>query len=245
MEYVIEPDYESVSRKVCNILLDVVRANPQAAIVLPTGNSPLGAYRLFVQSVRKEGICLDQVMWIQLDEWGGLSAENPSSCGYFIRKEILEPLSVDKSHFIAFRGEAPDLLKECERVRKRIKEIGKVSLVLLGIGKNGHIGLNEPGDVWHMSVHPTDLSKKSMTHSMLSQESVKPVQGLTIGMEVFFRADEVVLIATGPEKEEPVSFLFKDVVSPQCPVTILKLHTNAVCIMEEGVYREAAKENGV
>lgn len=236
MKYVIEPDYESLSRRVCDILLDTIRADPQAVIVLPTGHSPLGAYRLFVQRVREEGICLDQVLWIQLDEWAGLSAENPSSCGYFIRKEILEPLAIDKSHFVAFQGEASDLTQECERVSKRIKEAGRISLVLLGIGINGHIGLNEPGDVWHMPVHTVDLSRKSMTHSMLAQEAVKPVQGLTIGMEVFFQADKVVLIATGPDKKEAVSCLFQDTVSPQCPATILKLHTNAVCVMEEEMY---------
>lgn len=238
MKYIMEPDYESLSRRVCNILMDTVRADPQAVIVLPTGNSPLGAYRLFVQSARREGLCLEQVTWIQLDEWGGLGADHPSSCGYFIRREILEPLSVDESHLIAFQGDAPNLAKECERVSERIQEIGRISLVMLGIGKNGHIGLNEPGDVWYMPVHTTDLSTKSMTHSMLTQESVKPVHGLTIGMEIIFRADEAVLIVTGAEKEEAVSFLFQDVVSPRCPATILKLHTNAVCVMEEGMYRE-------
>lgn len=245
MKYVMEPDYESLSRRVCNILMDTVRADPQAAIVLPTGSSPLGAYRLFVQSARREGLCLEQVTWIQLDEWGGLGADNPSSCGYFIRREILEPLSIKESRFIAFRGEAPDPAKECERVSRQIQGIGRISLVMLGIGKNGHIGLNEPGDVWHMPVHPTELSTKSMTHSMLTQEAVKPVYGLTIGMEIFFQADKVVLIVTGAEKEEAVSCLFQDVISPRCPATILKLHTNAVCVMEERLYREAGKGKAV
>lgn len=242
MKYVIEPDYESLSRRVCNILLDTIRVNPKAVIVLPTGYSPLGAYRLFVQEVRKEGLCLDQVTWIQLDEWAGLSAENPSSCGYFIKKEILEPLSIDKADFIAFQGEAPDLAAECERVSERIKEADRISLVMLGIGKNGHIGLNEPGAVWHMPVHPVDLSSKSMTHAMLAQETIKPVQGLTIGMEVFFQAHRIVLIAAGPDKKEAVSALFQDTVSPQCPATILKLHVNAVCVMEEAICQGVMQE---
>lgn len=243
MKYFMEPDYNSLSRRVCDILLDTIRRNPKAVIVLPTGHSPLGAYRLFVKKAREEELRLDEITWVQLDEWAGLSADNPSSCGYFLRKELLEPLSIEPSYFIEFHGEAPDLEEECKRVSERIKAAGKISLMMLGVGKNGHIGLNEPENVWHMSVHPVKLSQKSMTHLMLAHELEKPTQGLTIGMELLFQAEEILLIATGSDKKEAIAFLFKDIVSPHCPVSILKLHANAICVMEKETYQEAVEVN--
>lgn len=243
MEYLIEADYEALSRQVCDILLDVVRKNKKAVIVLPTGNSPLGAYRLFVKQVREERISLEEVTFIQLDEWAGLDAAHPSSCRYFLEKELLKPLFIKPANFIEFHGEAANLQEECKRVEERIKRAGQISLVMLGVGKNGHIGLNEPGEGWQLSVHPVQLSQKSMTHSMLEQEKDKPTRGLTMGMELIFDAEKVLLIATGSEKKEAISSFFKDTVSPHCPVSILKLHTNAVCVIEEEMYREAVDTN--
>lgn len=243
MRYLIEADYDALSRKVCDILLDTVRKNPKAVIVLPTGNSPLGAYRLFVKQIHKEKISLKEVTFIQLDEWAGLDSAHPSSCRYFLERELIQPLSIEPSHFIEFHGEAKDLEEECRRVETKIKEIGKISLVILGVGKNGHIGLNEPGEEWQMSVHPVWLSQKSMTHTMLAQEQIKPKQGLTMGIEMFFDAEKVILIVTGSEKKETMSSFFKDTVSPHCPVSILKLHANAHCVIEEDIYKEAMDEN--
>lgn len=243
MQYLIETDYDALSRKVCDILLDTVRNNPKAVIVLPTGNSPLGAYHLFVKKVQEEKISLEEVTFIQLDEWAGLDEKHPSSCRYFLEKEIIQPLSIKASHFIEFYGQAKDLQAECRRVETRIKEVGKISLVLLGVGKNGHIGLNEPGEEWQMPVHPIWLSQKSKTHIMLAQEQIKPTQGLTMGIELFFDAEKVVLIVTGSEKEEAISSFFKDTISPHCPVSILKLHANAHCVIEENIYKEAMDVN--
>lgn len=242
MRYLTEADYDALSRQVCDILLDTIKKNPKAVIVLPTGNSPLGAYRLFVKRVREEKISLEKVTFIQLDEWAGLDRKHPSSCRYFLEKEFIEPLAVKPARFIEFHGEAKNLQEECKRVEKQIKTAGQISLVMLGVGKNGHIGLNEPSDEWQMSVHPVQLSRKSMTHSMLAGEQKKPTQGLTMGLELFFDAEKVLLIVTGSEKKDAVVSFFQDTVSPHCPASILKLHANAVCVIEEELYKEAVEK---
>lgn len=217
MQFIMEADYDALSRQVCDILLDTVRKNKKAVIVLPTGSSPLGAYQLFVKRVREEKIPLDEVTFVQLDEWEGLGAEHPSSCRCFLEKEMISPLSISASRFIEFCGEAEDLEAECRRVEERIQAAGKISLVILGIGKNGHIGLNEPGENWKLPAHPVQLSKKSMTHAMLAKEQTKPTGGLTLGIKQFFDAESVLLIAAGKEKREAVSVSLRILCHPIVP----------------------------
>lgn len=242
MKYCIASDYESLSRQVCDSMLDTIKRDPEAVIVLPTGHSPLGAYRLFVKRVKEEKVAVGGITFIQLDEWVGLGVDSPFSCRTFIQKEILDPLSISPSHFIEFRGETANLQEECERVSQQINALKKISLVILGVGKNGHIGLNEPNEVWHMSVHAVELSKMSMTHSMLKQKKQKPTCGLTLGIDSFFQAEEVLLIAAGTDKKEAMQLFFKDIVTPHCPVSILKLHENAVCVIEEELYDGAMEK---
>ncbi len=239
MKNLIEEDYEALSRRVCDCLLDTVRKDQSAVIVLPTGESPRGAYRLFVKAVKEEGLLLDGVTFIQLDEWAGIGQENPAGCGYYLKKELFEPLGISPSQWIAFRGEAQNLEEECRRVEGMLEKMGKINLALLGVGKNGHIGLNEPGDSWQILAHPVRLTPKTLTHSMLAGEKVKPAWGLTLGIGTFFRTQQILLIASGPGKEEVISFFLEDKVSPQYPVSILKLHSNAVCIVEKELYQKA------
>ena len=152
-------NYEGMSRLAADILYQTVTRNPQAVIVLATGHSPLSAYRFFVERVKVEGTDLSGVTFVKLDEWMGLQPDDPATCEYFLRKELLEPLGIREEQFLHFDptgdGEA-----ECAGFEKAYRALPSPDLVILGIGKNGHLGLNEPADFLAAGAHVIPWRKR-------------------------------------------------------------------------------------
>lgn len=228
---VLKENYEQMSREAAGVIRRVVEKNPEAVIVAATGHSPLGAYRMFAEAVKRDGVDISGVTFVKLDEWLGLKAEDEATCEFFIRKEIVEPLGVREEKYLHFSPEAEDAEAECARVEKAYGELPGVDLVILGIGMNGHLGLNEPGEVLQGSAHVVDLDAKTKGHEMLSHTRQPVSRGITLGMENLFRGEKILLLADGKEKEKGLSCYLQDEITTQVPVSFLKLHPDCTCIV--------------
>lgn len=224
-------NYQEMSLEAAEVMCSVIKDNPKAVIVLATGHSPLLAYRIFVEMVRDNGLDLSAVTFIKLDEWAGLSAENRATCEYFLQKEILKPLGIPSENYLGFRMQVEDLQAECKRIEDEYARLQRIDLVILGIGKNGHLGLNEPGDLLIGPAHSIGLDEKTKTHEMLSHSEQTVNQGITLGMRNIFRGVQILLLADGADKEEGLRTLFSDVITTRCPVSLLRLHPNCNCII--------------
>lgn len=223
--------YDAMSRAAGDLMFSVLRENPEAALVIATGHSPLGAYHHLVRRVREEGLDVSRALWIKLDEWAGLPPEDPATCEYFIRKELLEPLSIPEDRYLAFRAQAPDLDAECARIEAAYSALPQIDLVILGIGMNGHLGLNEPGPELMAYAHTTLLDGKTKTHAMLSQAGGMVSRGITLGMADLFRGKQILLLADGKEKERGLDAYLSGTVTTQVPVSLLQLHPNCLCMV--------------
>jgi galactosamine-6-phosphate isomerase len=229
-------NYEELSRRLADILVATVINKKNAAIIIATGSSPLLAYRLFVKRVKEEKIDVSKVTFIKLDEWVGLSPECQATCEYFIRQELLKPLNIAESAYIGFDCEAKDLEKECIRIQEKLNELKGIDLAILGVGKNGHLGLNEPDDYLVMGPHLVTLDEKTKTHAMLTEADKKVDKGITLGIADLFAAEKIILLISGAEKEQAVREFYGEHISTRIPVTLLKLHKNLVCIVEKNVF---------
>ncbi|MBQ1954551.1 MAG: 6-phosphogluconolactonase, partial [Clostridia bacterium] len=192
--------YDEMSRLAADMMLRIVRENPRAALVIATGGSPKSAYRIFCEKVISEKIDISEVTFIKLDEWLGLSPDDEATCEVFIRRELLDPLGVKDEKYIRFDPLAADVEAECERFEKAYAALEQIDLVILGIGKNGHLGLNEPDTVLFGSAHTMDLDKKTKTHEMLTHADKEVTKGISMGLTEIFRGKEIMLLATGGEK---------------------------------------------
>lgn len=228
---VIKEDYEEMSREAAGLIRSVIEQNPCAVIVLATGHSPRQAYRFLVEDLKRNKVDYSRVTFVKLDEWLGLSGRDEATCEYFIRKEILEPLDVKEEQYLHFCAEAEDAEKECQRVQKEFEGLPKVDLVILGIGMNGHLGLNEPGEQLMGPAHIVNLDAKTKTHEMLSHTSKAVGKGVTLGMENLFRGEQILLLADGKEKEKGLEGYLNDSITTQLPVSLLKLHPHCTCIV--------------
>ena len=235
---VLTDNYEKMSAMAAMVIRQTVEKNPKAVIVLATGHSPLLSYRLFVEEVKRTGLDVSGVTFVKLDEWLGLSESDEATCEYFIRKEILDPLAIKEDHYLHFISGAKDTAAECARVEQAYGELVQIDLVILGLGRNGHLGLNEPGEVLTGGVHVVDLDDKTKRHEMLSHTKQNVEKGITLGMENLFRGRKIILLADGEEKEAGLACYLGTNITTQLPVSLLKLHPDCLCLVNGESFKE-------
>lgn len=194
--------------------------------VMATGGSPLGLYRELVRRGRPWNRA-----WItKLDEWYALPPTDPVTCEAYLRREVLGPLNADEERYLAFDGLAPDPEAECTRVSRALSARPPVDLAILGIGRNGHLGLNEPAPALVPGCHVATLAPSTRDHPMLATAPRRPTLGLTLGIADLLAARRVLLIVSGEGKGAVLRELARIQVSTQLPASFLHLHPNAVCL---------------
>lgn len=227
-------DLDALSDRICEVLIETVKKNRRAAICFATGSSPLLGYRKFVKEVIDNNIDVSGITIIKLDEWCGLDMTNTATCEHFLQQEIIKPLAIRKIKYISFNSKAVDFEEECEKIKSKIEALPCIDLTILGIGKNGHIGLNEPGEFVVPEIHVTDLDAKTKTHSMLYNTS-NVSKGITIGFKDILSSKKILFIVTGPEKRIAYEQFLSLNVTTQNPSTFLKLHNNVECIVDNNI----------
>lgn len=213
-------------------MVECVRKKPDSLFCLATGSSPTRAYEIFVELVNKEQINVQKLRILKLDEWWRVNENDPSTCENFIQTKIIKPLNISSQNYISFNSDNPDANVECNRIARIIQEQGPIDLCILGIGKNGHLGLNEPGVYFIPFSHVVELDEKTKTHDMLTKTNVTIDYGMTIGMADIIASRKVLFLATGDEKNDSFNVFLKGQVRSDLPASILWLHPNALCVFE-------------
>src|SRR5262245_41553179 len=152
-------NYEVMSQLAADFIAAEVLKQPSLLLAASAGYSPTRTYALLAAKKRRETNLFARLRVVKLDEWGGLSADDPHSCEAYLRRHLLGPLDVSEERYCSFRGDAPDPEAECRRVADFLDEQGPIHLCLLGLGRNGHLGLNEPAEHLNPSPHVAILSK--------------------------------------------------------------------------------------
>lgn len=225
--------YEHLSEQCANLMLRHFTNKPDLVLCLASGYSPRLAYQRFVQLAQEQRCDVSRAIFVKLDEWAGLPMDDPSTCEAFLQREILGPLGIAACQVISFRSDAPDFAVECTRLSDELARRGPLDLAILGLGKNGHLGLNEPADALHPHTHVATLADTTRAHAML-QSAQRPVaQGMTLGIGDLLAARTVILLVTGAGKRQAFDALQKGMVSTACPATFLHLHPNVICIVDD------------
>lgn len=232
MRLQIFDNHETLSRATADILLRTVRENPRSSIIIATGSTPTLAYQLWVQDLLRQDIPTDELMIIKLDEWGGLPMDHPSTCETYIQKHIIQPLSLRPDQVISFTSVAADPAAECDRVYRAISALPSIDCCVLGIGKNGHLGFNEPNTTWSTVPHVAKLSITSLGHAMLQGDSRDVQYGLTLGLDTISIAKSILALASGSEKTAIVEQALRGPVTPQCPASILQTLPQSIVYLD-------------
>lgn len=223
--------YKDMSRLAARIIGGQVLLKPDCVLGLATGSSPIGTYEALAADYEAGILDFSQVRTVNLDEYCGLTPDNPQSYRYFMDKNLFDRVNVDKANTYLPNGAAPDMQAECARYEALVESLGWPDLQLLGIGHNGHIGFNEPAEDFPTCVHTVQLAESTIQANSRLFDKIEdvPTQAVTMGIGAIMKAKRVLLIA-GPDKKEIVDRAFRGPVTPQVPASILQLHRDAAVI---------------
>lgn len=234
MKVIIAKDYEELSRKAAEIMINVVKENPSAVLGLATGSTPIGLYKAMIEDHVKNGTSYKNVKTVNLDEYVGLPADNDQSYRYFMRDNLLDHIDVDLSNTNIENGVAKDLDAECARYNALLHALPR-DIQLLGIGANGHIAFNEPGTPFDSETHVVDLTENTirMNSRFFADEKDVPRRALTMGPKNIMDAKKILILAVGANKADAVKRMLNGPVDPSLPASILQKHPDCTLIADE------------
>ncbi len=227
--------YEKMSALAADIIAAQVLLKPDCLLGLATGSSPLGTYDGLHAKCQAGTLDFSQVRTVNLDEYCGLTPDNPQSYRYFMNKNLFSRVNVDLANTHLPDGSAPDMQAECDRYEALVESLGWPDLQLLGIGHNGHIGFNEPAEEFPVRVHTVQLAESTIKANSRLFDRIEdvPTQAVTMGIGAIMKARRVLLIA-GADKREIVDRAFRGPVTPAVPASVLQLHRDATVILCQG-----------
>lgn len=235
MKIIRAKDYNDMSRKAANIISAQVILKPDSVLGLATGSSPIGIYDQLVKWYEKGDLDFADVTTVNLDEYYGLAPEHEQSYHYFMQKHFFDRVNIDSARINLPDGTEPDTEKECARYDALLQAVGAVDLQLLGIGRNGHIGFNEPADSYAKGTHCVDLAPSTIEANQRFFESADdvPRRAYSMGIHTIMTAKKVLVVASGADKAWAIRESCFGPVTPQVPGSILQLHNDAIIIADE------------
>lgn len=235
MEVVILPTPEDCGRVVADILAAAVTAGNGPVLGLATGSSPLLAYRELIRRHREEGLSFAGVRTFNLDEYVGLPADHPESYRSVIRRELTAHIDIPDSDVHGPDGEHSDPLVAAREYEQRLRDDGPVSVQLLGIGANGHIGFNEPGSSLTSVTRVKTLTEQTRNDNarFFDRPEDVPRHVITQGLGTIARAQHLVLTASGARKADAVAAGVEGPLTASCPASVLQLHPHATVVVDE------------
>lgn len=228
-------DYKDMSRKAANIISAQVIMKPNCVLGLATGSTPIGTYDQLVEWYNKGNLDFSEVTTVNLDEYKGLPRTNDQSYYYFMHQHLFDRVNIDPERTNVPNGMEPDAEKECGRYEELIRSLGGVDLQLLGLGHNGHIGFNEPGEAFEKETHCVDLTESTIEANkrfFASADDV-PKQAYTMGIKTIMQAKKILIVVNGENKADIVERAFFGPVTPEVPASILQLHNDVTLVGDE------------
>jgi galactosamine-6-phosphate isomerase len=229
---VIAQDHEEMSRRAASELSAALATDPRLLLCAASGATPSRAYELLSQEARLRADAFRGLRVMGLDEWGGLGPEDAAGSSFQIRRQLIEPLALPADRSFTFRGDAPDPRAECARIAAILDEQGPIDVAVLGLGQNGHLGLNEPATELQPHAHVAELSPESRKHPMLASAAQAPRYGLTLGIADLLRARRVLLLVSGAHKRDVLARLVKGGITTALPGSLLRLHADTLCLCD-------------
>jgi len=232
MKIYVTENYQAMSRRAANIVSARVILNPDCVLGLATGSTPVGLYQQLVAWYEKGDLDFSQVRTVNLDEYVGLAPSHDQSYRYFMQKNFFDHINIAPENTHVPDGLAQDPAAACQEYNRIIQNLGGIDIQLLGLGHNGHIGFNEPGEAFELETHVVDLTDRTIDANarfFASRDEV-PRQAMTMGIKSIMQARQILMVVSGEDKAEAVRAAFTGPVTPQVPASILQMHPNVVLV---------------
>lgn len=231
----MEKNYEAMSKKAALMVASQIILNPKSVLGLATGSTPIGMYNELVTMFKKGEIDFSEVTTFNLDEYYGLPRDHESSYYRYMMDNFFGHVNIPQHQVHIPNGMAKNVVKECLEYEEKIRIAGGIDLQILGIGANGHIGFNEPGDKLNVTTHLVGLTEKTINDNsrFFEREEDVPREALSVGIATIMKAKKIVLLASGRNKAEAIREMVSGYVNTQVPASILQTHPELTLIVDK------------
>ncbi len=235
MNIKILTDTVQIGNTVASIIASKIHTNPFCILGLATGSTPIETYRALVRMYKENKVDFSKVTTFNLDEYVGLPPEHEQSFAYFMKQNLFDHVNIKTENIHLFSGTANNLKEHCEQYDALIAKAGGIDIQLLGLGNNGHIAFNEPGEKLSGNSYVVELKKETIEANQRFFKSVDdvPKRAFTMGIGMILKAKKIILIATGINKAQAIFHMIKGPVTPRCPASILQTFSDITVFLDE------------
>lgn len=244
MNIIVADSYEEMSEKAGHILVAQLLQKPESVLGLATGDTPLGLYRVLVKLHQQNRVSFASTTVFNLDEYIGVSKAHKQSYARYMQENLFDYLDINRNRCHIPNGDADDTERECLRYDLLLDEAKGIDLQILGIGRNGHIGFNEPGRCFKRSTHVVHLNEDTIRDNARFFKRIAdvPKRAISMGIRTIMEAKQVMVLASGPDKAKAVKKMISGPITPMVPASILQLHANALVILDRAAASEILNE---
>ncbi|WP_028670961.1 glucosamine-6-phosphate deaminase [Saccharospirillum impatiens] len=234
MKIVILDTPEQVASYGADRFADQLRHKPGSILGLATGSTPIALYEELISRVQRGVLSFALASTFNLDEYLGLESTHPQSYRYFMNEHLFRHLDIDLANTAVPDGAARDPMVACEAYEHAIQQAGGIDLQLLGIGRNGHIGFNEPSSSLASRTRVKTLTPDTVkaNQRFFDEGEFQPHLSLTMGIGTIMEARHILLLATGESKAMAVRATVEGPLAARCPASILQMHPSATLVLD-------------
>ena len=241
MLVVVRKDYKDMSKEAAKVVAGLVYEKPNSVLGLATGGTPLGLYKELIRMHQEDGLDFSKVTTFNLDEYIGLPPSHPQSYHYFMRENLFKHINLNDRYIHIPSGmvEVSDINRinrYCEWYEEQMAKAGGLDLQILGIGKNGHIGFNEPGSSLGSRTRIKTLTQSTKDDNARFFDGDVPQipqYAITMGIGTIMDSHWIMLLASGKNKAKAVKDTVEGPVCARVPASILQMHRKAILIVDE------------
>lgn len=235
MEVVIRDTAEAAAELTAAVIAREIKATPHLVLGLATGRTMESVYRILVRKHRDDALDFAEVTTFNLDEYVGIPGDHPCSYRYYMNQHLFSHVNIDLARTFLPNGMAKDIATECRQYESRIKNRGGINLQLLGIGRSGHIGFNEPLSALRSRTREKALTPKTIEQNapMFGGSEQMPRWAITMGVGTILDSHRCILLATGEEKAEIIAKAVEGPITSMISATALQLHPHCTVVIDE------------
>lgn len=239
MQLNIYPDKDAMSKATADLIVAQIHQKPDSLLCFPSGESPTLVLQFLVRYGQEGHVNFEHCRFVGLDEWIGMDENDEGSCRHYMYSNFFIPLEIKADKIIFFNGKAEDPEKECEKMNRYIQENGPVDIMMVGLGMNGHIGLNEPGTDFNSYAHYAELDPVTVKVAQKYFDKTTALSGgITLGLRHVSEAKKAVLIVSGIKKAAILAQVLEAEITDKIPGTIIQSHQNAYIFSDQDAASE-------
>jgi galactosamine-6-phosphate isomerase len=218
--------YEDMSAQAARDLLNIVTKIKEPLLCTASGDTPKGMYRALINMIREKNIDVSHWNFLGLDEWAGMNGHDEGSCRYHLDRDLFGPLNIKGDKIIFFDGRA-DAAEECKRIESFIARHKHIDVAIIGLGMNGHIGMNEPGSSVNSRSRLCEIEPITQQVGQKYFTNKQTInKGITLGIATIMEASHVFLLVNGSKKAAITRQAIEGEISEKLPASLLRRHSS-------------------